>query len=736
MKKTGVASRPLPHAPRPLVADLLIEIGTEELPAHYVPPAIKQLEQLVPELFAAHRIAIGAVRVYGSPRRLAVIVNGVAARQQAQERQVRGPSKAASFDAKGQPTPALQGFLRKYQATVDDVAWPNDYAQLVQQEPEALVADVLAAVVPALIARLAFPKAMRWDDSGLTFARPIRWLIVLYGATPVRVKVGRLTANRTTYGHPAAGRKAIAIESPATYPAQLQHACVLIDQAARATLIQRLINDAADKQGGLIAPAALHHGLLDEVSFLTEDPHVLVGGCEPSLLVLPPEVVVASMSKHQRVFAVESRKDGRLLPMFILVLDSRPTQPARVRQFAERILNARLSDALVFWTQDTKTSLEAKVEQLQGIVFHAKLGTVYDKTQRVVALVDWLASQWTRERIDPAQLRRVALLAKADLVTAMVKEFPSLQGVIGRYYALESREAPSVAEAIGKHYAPEGNRLAEIVALADWFDTLTGYFGIGIEPTGSQDPFGLRRCALGISRILARTNSPLSIRAMTKRCVEAWGARLTVRPEALAARLETFFKERLASDVNLKEWVGEVRYDVVRAVLAGSCDDLCATMQRIRELGRMDGSAPFLQAASVVERTANILKGVKEPLGEVDPSQFVEPLERKLWEVYNSASPGIRKMVAAGDYRAATIEYATMFAGPIHAFFNGVLVNADDAAVRRNRLALLTRINRLYTADVADLSQVVTETRLTTGEGAGASAGRPRSTTRSSQCRK
>ncbi len=700
---------------RAAAKDLLIEIGTEELPAHYVPPALKQLEELVPKLFAEARIAHGRVRLYGSPRRLAIFLDAVAARQTRETRTVRGPAKSASFDAAGKPTPALQGFLRKHHAAVAAVAWIADYAQLTLHESTASVTEVLMTLVPALIARISFPKTMRWDDSGLMFARPIRWLVVLYGAKAVRVTVGSLTSGVVTYGHPARGRRSIVVKSPARYAAQLKAAGVLVDQAARGALIKRLITDAARTQGGVIAAAALEHGLLEEVTFLTEDPQILIGVCDQKLLMLPPEVIVASMSKHQRVFAVTSAKGDRLLPSFVAVLDGTPTQPARVRQFAERILTARLSDALDFWTQDTATPLVAKVAQLKGIVFHEQLGTMYDKTQRVVALCAWLIEQ-SRDPVGgqeqiTSQVLRAATLAKADLVTTMVKEFPSLQGIVGGHYARVSGEDDAVVKAIGKHYDPLGNPVAEWIALADWFDTLTGYFGIGIEPTGSQDPFGLRRCALGVVQILQRTRMPLSIAEMTQQCLKAWGPRLSVPPARLTARVESFLKERLASDVNLKEWVGDVRYDVVRAVLSSACDDVRATLLRMKELGQMDGSESFAQAASVVERTANILRGVNDAPDAVDTSKFVEPLERKLWEVYNNTSSTIEQLINARQYRAATQLYGKTFAGPIHEFFDRVLVNVPDQAVRRNRLALLWKVNRLYAANVADLSKVVIETR-------------------------
>jgi glycyl-tRNA synthetase beta chain len=692
---------------------LLFEIGAEELPAAYLPDLIQQLKREGEALFRAHHLSFTQVQAYGTPRRLALVVRNLTSVQHKPAEKIRGPSQHAAYDAGEQPTKALLGFLRSRSGTVSQTELvltdKGAYVYLLKPARAVPTPTVLPAILPELVLSLRAPKTMRWDASGVRFARPIRWLLALYGSRPIRCQVGRLTSGAKTWVDGPLRPRAVAVSSTARYFGLLKAHQVLLDQEERRDGIERAVAHAAQQSGGTLASEMMSHGLLEEVTYLVERPTVLVGAFDPSYLTLPREVLLASMAKYQRVFAIES--GTALLPKFVAILDGTPKRPANVRRIVERILNARLADSLLFLKEDHEhLPLERLAEGLSGVMFHERLGSMADKTLRLRGLCEPLADAWRLTDEERSHLRRACGLAKADLVSAMVKEFPTLQGVIGKYYARDSGEPPPVAEAIEEHYLPSGARLPQTLiggalAILDKYDTLTSYFGLGIEPTGDQDPFGLRRAAQGIVEVAWTIHRPLPLDALL-RVRGSLAPFVNAPPKAIAKvglRVARYLFERLSTFA----WPPPVpATDCIEAVLGSPCDDLVDAMDRIASLQQLNGQAGLLRAAKVIERTHNILKGAALRQPQVDPNRLQEPLERRLWELYASHQEEIARLTQDRSYSEATMRYGDLFFEPLHEFFEHVLVNVPEEALQQNRLALMKAINTLYTGQIADLSKL------------------------------
>jgi len=715
--KNRSARSPEPAA-QSQTADLLFEIGTEELPAAYLPELIEQLKREAGALLAANHLPHAALQSFGTPRRLALLVQGLASAQRAPGAEVRGPSTQAAYDATGKPTQALTGFLRSQGGALNQTkvvsSEKGQYVYLVKPPTVIPTAKVLPALLSQLIGGLRAPKAMRWDASGVRFARPIRWLLALYGSRPIRVTFGALTSAPATWlGLPLRPTR-VRVASPAAYRRNLQQAGIILDQATRRAWIERAVAATAKASKGRTAPEMAAHGLLDEVTFLVERPVALSGAFDSKYLTLPREVLLASMAKYQRVFALESgglpapRREagqaGKVLPRFVAILDGQPGKPAAVRQLIERLLNARLADSLLFWTEDRKRPLHQA--DLTGVTLHEKLGSMADKTERLHKLAATLESAWRLAPEELAHLRRACRLAKADLVTTMVKEFPTLQGVMGKSYALDSGEPRAVAKALEEHYLPLGGKLPKTLigsalAVLDKYDTLAGYFSIGIEPTGDQDPFGLRRAAQGIVEVAWAVHRPLPL----ERLFGAWqmAAPFAKGKTDVDRRLQRYLLERLYTFAWPAPAPGA---DLIEAVLASPCDDLLDVMERIVSLRKLDGSPGLRKAAKVIERTRNILRGAALRQDRVDPARLTEAPEQKLWELYQSHEDRVAKLAEDKAYADATTLFGEVFFEPLHQFFDQVLVNTPDEALQQNRLALMRAIQALYTDRIADLSKL------------------------------
>lgn len=728
-------------------ADLLLEIGTEELPAAYLPGLIEQLGTKAKSMLKLHHLECQRVESFGTPRRLVLIVRGLHPIQRAPSREIRGPAKAASYDKDGKPTSALLGFLRsrggKLSQTKIVSSDKGEHVYLIKPPTERKTTEVLGNPLLGdplgqLIDQLQAPKTMRWDTSGVRFARPIRRLLALYGSTPVEVRLIGITyapkeargqmilksGRFTRVGRPQALRH-VRVASIPGYVQTLKRAGIILDQDERRRCIQQMVEREAKRVGGIVSPEMMSHGLLDEVTHLVEQPVALAGQFDSKYLALPREVLLASMAKYQRVFAIEARKsstarrlDGSrqetLLPRFVAILEGPPRKLAAVRQIIERILNARLADSLMFWNEDHKRlPLEQMAAALSGVTFHERIGSMADKAERVHTLSAVLEKAWQLSREELKDLRRACQLAKADLVSTLVKEFPTLQGVIGKYYARHSREPQEVAEAIEEHYLPIGDRLPKTLigsalAILDKYDTLASYFAQGILPTGDQDPFGLRRAAQGIIEVAWAVHRPLPI----ERLLEARAAMPPFSeghqdPATHVGNVRQRLRQYLAERLYTFSWPAPApSHDLIEAVLSSPWDDLVDAMHRMVSLRQLDGKPTLLKAAKVVERTHNILKSATVRQTSVEPARFQEPLEHTLWDLHQTCKDRLFALVQSKSYADATTLYGEVFFGPLHEFFERVLVNVNDEAIQQNRLALMKTINTLYTEHIADLSKL------------------------------
>ncbi|MBI2884908.1 MAG: glycine--tRNA ligase subunit beta [Candidatus Omnitrophica bacterium] len=711
VKGRGKSKKPFTLHPSPFtnVADLLLEIGTEELPAAYLHDAVEQLRREGERLLHEAGARFAAIEAFGTPRRLVLAVSRLEAVHTLPAEEIRGPSKQAAFTPTGEPTGALTGFLRSRGGTVEQTKLvqtdKGEYVYLVKPARQRQTAAVLPDLLQQLLGRIRLPKTMRWDDSALRFARPIRWLLALHGTRPVAITAGRLRSGRVTIvGGPVRPRR-VSCASPATFWGAVAKQGILLDERRRRGRIDELVASAAAQHRGIPAPEAATHGLLDEIANLVERPVAFVGHFDPQYLALPREVLLASMGKYQRVVAIQTRA-GALLPQFIGVLDGAPRKPDAVRKMYEHILNARLQDSLLFWEQDRVRSLAVMSHEVSGVTFHEKIGTMAQKQERLAALSGALAQQWALTPQESEALRQACLWSKSDLVSTMVKEFPTLQGIMGKQYAAAGGASTAVAEAIGEHYLPLAGTaprtlLGQALSILDKYDTLAGYFAIGIEPTGDQDPFGLRRAAQGIVEVAWLVRRPLSLAAL----FAAWQplAPFAQGKAAAGARAHRYIFERLSTF----DWPKPTpRRDVIAAVLAAPGDDLVNAMERIVALQALGHAPELVRAAKVVERTHNILKSAKTQPAGVNPSLLQEPPERALWDRYEAQKERIAQLIGAGSYAEATTLYGQAFFDPLHDFFDQVMVNVPDAALQQNRLALMQAIKVLYTERVADLSQL------------------------------
>ena len=686
-----------------------MEIGTEELPAAYLDGTIEELRQETERLVRDAHLEFAAVETVGTPRRLVLVIRALRRTQHNPPEEIRGPSKQAAFDPGGKPTGALTGFLRARGGTVSQTkivrTEKGDYVYLLKPARQIPTVQVLPQLIEQVIGRLHFPKTMRWDDSAARFARPIRWLLVLYGSKPLGVSVGRLKSGRRTWVGGPKHPKAVSVATTSQYLTGLKRMGILLDQRQRRSRIHHLVQMSAKHSRGIPVPEIMTHGLLDEVTHLVEQPVALMGQFDPRYLALPREVLLASMAKYQRVFAMQA-SSGKLLPKFVAILDGAPRKLAGVRQMYEHILNARLADSLFFWEQDQKTPLRSA--DLSGVVIHEKLGSMADKTGRMLHMIPQLAQAWQLSSTERQLLERACTLAKCDLVTTMVKEFPTLQGIMGKHYAVRDGEPREVAEAIEEHYLPLAGRhpntlLGRALAVLDKYDTLASYFTIGIQPTGDQDPFGLRRAAQGIVEVVWLVRRALPFDALFTPW-QAAAVRFAHGKAHIAEQIRTYLLERLYTF----DWPKPVpSRDVIDAVRASRPDDLVDTMHRVVTLTGLNDNRTLLKAAKVIERTHNILKAApQEAKGQIDPTKFQDELERRLWTLIEAQKPSLEDLINQRKYAEVTIRYGELFFDPLHEFFAKVMVNVEDTAIQQNRLALMRAINVLYTDHVADLSQL------------------------------
>ncbi len=684
--------------------ELLLEIGTEEIPAGFISKALEEMALLIRRELHATRIAHGEVKTLGTPRRLVLFVEDVAEKQKDVEREKLGPPVHMAFDDKGRPTKAALGFAKGQGLRVEDLVTvkgeKGEYLGAVKKEEGKTSSDLLVEILPRIIGSISFPKSMHWSTVNIRFARPIHWILALFDGQVIPFRFGGIESGNQSYGHRFMAPQAFEVRDFQTYERQIKGAFVIVDPQERRKVIEEGIAKAAKDVSGKILS---NQDLLEEVTHLVEYPIAIVGTFEEEFLTLPREVVIHAMEEHQRYFPVVDER-GNLMPYFVCVCNTRTPNMETVKRGNERVLKARLSDAKFFFEEDTKEPLDRKVEALKEVIFQAQLGTSYEKVLRFKELALHLARKFRPDLEE--KVERAAMLCKADLVTGMVGEFPTLQGVVGREYALISGEDEEVTIAISEHYLPAfaGDRLpsgpvGDFISIADRLDTIVGCFGIGLMPTGAGDPFALRRQALGIIHIILGKGYPISLSKLIRMAMELLRSKIKRSPEEIEADVLAFFRGRFANLLVSRGYPG----DLVESVLAVQADDLQDAHARVEVLAKFKGTPEFEPLAVIFKRVANILKGA-DYSPRTNPALFEAPQEKKLHERYLGMKENFDSLMKNGNYEGVMGALAELHV-PVNDFFDHVLVMAENERVRDNRLALLGEIYGLF-SQVTDFSRV------------------------------
>ena len=692
--------------------ELLLEIGTEEIPAAFLPKALKDMEEIIRKELAESRILHGGIQTMGTPRRLLLTVAEVAERQKDQVIEKLGPACRVAFDVKGNPSPAALGFCRGQgidvsaleRATTEKGEYLCVRKKITGEATEGLLPMILEKVVTGI----PFRKSMRWSDLDFRFARPIHWLLALYDGRIVPFGIGNIESANVSRGHRFMSPASFPVTNLENYLAETRSRFVIVDPSER----KRIILEETDKAAAAVGGSALRNDeLLETVAFLTEYPTVVCGNFDKEYLKLPREVLITTMISHQKYFPVIDSQ-GQLLPYFLTINNTLARDPAVVRRGNEKVIRARLSDARFFFETDRKIPLKKRVEDLKRVVFHTLLGTSYDKVMRFQELAGWIAQQLKpSHRSDDSgfwnRVDRAALLAKADLDTQMVGEFAELQGIMGREYALLEGENPIVAKAIYEHYLPTaaGGELPEtdegaVVSIADKLDTICGFFGVGLIPTGTADPYALRRQALGIINIILKKRYPLALDALIDKSLAILGPHLKRTPGETKASVLEFFKGRFENQLISQGHP----YDVVDAVFAIGINDLVKAEAKILAMEEFKSDPDFAPLAIAFKRVVNIIRNAEK--GELAREHSCTE-ERELHEAFLNIRQIVMNRSDEGDYRAALIALASL-RKPVDAFFEAVLVMDKNDQLRCHRLALLEEISSLF-HDLADFSKIVTE---------------------------
>ncbi len=688
--------------------ECIFEIGTEEIPSSYLDllrDPFRGLDARAKGLLKEILSVNSVVESFQTPRRIVLYLSGLAPSYEKNE-EFFGPKKEICYQNDGKPTRALEGFLKRYQATIREIGEEGGRV-VIRRKKVVRTSDALKEALPELVRQLAFPKVMRWNEGDLRFPRPIRWILCLYNGKILGFGLGgSLKTGAKTWGLRVTGKQK-AVKSWKEYEAFLKKEGILLErclpeEGERKRSLRLQIQKHLKK---LSAGEELNEALLSEVANLVEKPVLFVGHFDRRYLVLPKEILVASLSKYQRVFSVENKK-RELLPHFVACANGSPVV-SKIRENYEHVLNARLEDAIFFYETDTREAFMQKRGKLKLLVYHQKLGTMYDKSERMTKLAKRFAVLLP---CDEKILIRACELSKNDLVTEMVKEFPSLQGVVGYYYAKKSGEKEDVALAIREQYLTERlpeTSLGAILSFIEKLDHVVGCFYAGESPTGSSDPYGLKRAANAIFHLILSNQWKFSLNDMIDANSNLLD-KLLIEQKDRGEKLRRFLTDRIKGIFKEEGY----RDDLVEAVMT-DIDHPVESHQKLAALkGMMErDSDAFLDAFKVVERTHNILKPLKPSergeLGAVDAALFQTEVEKNLWNIYNSERQPIQKSIEANDWTGASARYGRAFAQTLHQFFDKVMVNAQDSETRRNRLAMMKEINELYTRSIADLSKLL-----------------------------
>ncbi len=689
-----------------MAVQLLLEIGTEEIPSGYIEDGLHELKTLAGIRLGEARVEMGGgLETSGSPRRLVLVGRGLAETQEDSVEEVTGPPVKAAYDPDGNPTKAALGFAKKQGVPVEALGRietpKGDYVHFTREIPGRPTIEVLAELLPGVIRDIPWPKSMRWGSLGFFFVRPIHWIVALLGQEVIPFELAGIRSGNRSRGHRFMSPGSFVVGGVEDYFRKLGEAYVLVDPEKRKEEVRRVAGEAA---AGVAGEAVLEPDLVATVAHLVEFPSAVCGGFAPEFLDLPDPVLITTMAEHQRYFAVREASGG-LMPNFVAVNNTLARDESVVRRGHERVLKARLKDADFFFKEDRKRPLEERLEELGSVIYQAKLGTSCRKVMRFTRLAEYLAAQVSFERVQ--EVREAARLAKCDLVTEMVKEFPSLQGVMGEVYARLDGHPDPVCRAIREHYMPVkagGNPpeglLGALVGVADRMDTIAGCFAIGEEPSGAADPFALRRHALAVIRILEQRGWDFSLGELAGESLKGLQGTADFDFQAVLERLMDFMKERYRNRM-LQEGYG---HDVVEAVLSVRFDRIPRLRPAMDALNRFkESSMEFQSLVLAFKRATNILKN-EERACEVDPGRFGEQCEKDLWAAYEQVSGEVGDLVEKGlDYEA--LERLAALREPVDAFFDGVeVLTREDDLTRENRVGLAQRVSGLFLS-VADFSR-------------------------------
>ena len=686
--------------------ELLFEIGTEEIPSDYLDNALDAFKRLAEDLLKEHRIGGGEdLRVFGTPRRLVLVGSTVEEKQADSVQELVGPPKKAAFDDQGKPTKAALGFAQKQGVSVDQLGLletpKGEYLYIKRKTPGRPSIDVLAEILPKLVADIPWPKSMRWGSQSFSFVRPIHWILALFDGQVIPMEMAGIRSGNTTRGHRFMAPGEVAVENFGDFEDNLKKRYVLINRSERAGKVE---------EGARVVAKALSGSpmndpeLLATVTNMVEYPSTLCGGFDPAYLSIPAPVLITAMKKHQKYFAVLDAS-GRLMPNFVAVNNTVAHDETVVRKGHERVLRARLADASFFFHEDRKKPLETRLDELKGVIYQAQLGTSFAKVQRFSKVAEFLANQVAPDKVSEVEL--AARLCKCDLVTDMVTEFPELQGIMGTEYARLDGHPEEVCLAIQEHYLPAraGDNLPStavgaIVGMADRMDTIVGFFAIGSEPTGAADPFALRRHALAILRILEQRDWDLSLLAFIAKSIAVLAEEISFDREATFDKVKDFFRERYKQMMLRSEYSS----DLIEAVIAVEFDHISHLRPRCDQLQEfIQEFGDFESLVLTFKRVTNILKNQAVSSG-VNPSLFREPCESDLLQAYQGVKEDIEGMMQGKNY-AGALNLMAGLKGPVDAFFEGVeILTKEDEALKNNRVALLQDLSRLF-LKVADFSK-------------------------------
>ena len=682
----------------------MLEIGTEEIPASFLPKAIEDLRERARELFEANRLAYETVESMATPRRLTLFAYGLGDRQGDLVQEISGPPRSVAFDREGRPTEVLEKFCTRHGIRPEETSIvekpKGEYVCFKKVEAGRSAADLLPQILPAWIVGLPFPKSMRWGVLDIRFARPIRWIASLYGRKPVVFEVGDVKSSPTTRGHRFLGDPhPIRIASVEEYRAALWNNGVVLDAEERRRRILEQARGLAGEVGGRIIE---EEGLIQTLVFITEYPVAIRGAFDESFLSLPKEVLIAPMKDHQKYFAMERAEGSGLLPHFVAIANVEAPDMLPVRRGNEKVLKARLEDAKFFFEEDTKRPLDHYLDELKQVIYHKKLGSAYDKVLRIEKLAHYLGERLCPDR--QAVLARAARLCKADLVTQMVGEFPELQGTMGGIYASESGEPPEVAEAIRQHYLPvsaEGDlpesREGAVLSLADKMDTVVGFFGIGTPVSGTSDPFGMRRRAIGMIRVLLASDLEVPLPEFVERALEVLGGLVRKEPKKVEEEVIAFMRLRYHQFLLGRGFP----YDTVESVLARSFENIPDLFRRVETLHKMRAEPDFEKLILGCKRAVNILQQAKRDFGYEGPTRPLEAAdlgetaEQELLEATNRVGRDLAARVASKQYEEV-LRALVGLKGAIDRLFDEVMVLVEDARTRQNRLHLLQKVSELF----------------------------------------